>query len=156
MYFFNKKKEEVVMNEVFTIRLCVEAKKSRWETSCQQLWTQHWLHSKWWPGRGVCELKKKLRWVVHIFKRCQWKRGVVSKKSKKVGQSDTKKNHVLFLGASWQLNDLIFTSMFCLHIFMSIGPHQPTSYNKGLCKTRVCIKELLRQFSLFKSLSCQK
>ena len=44
------------MNEMFTIRLCVEAKKSRWETSCQQLWTQHWLHSKWWPGRGVCEL----------------------------------------------------------------------------------------------------
>ena len=101
-----QKRGELVMNEVFTKRLCVEAKKSRWETSCQQLWTQHWLHSKWWPGRGVCELKKKLKWVVHIFKRCQWKRGVVSKKNKKVGQSDNE-YQLLFLRASWQLSDLI-------------------------------------------------
>ena len=55
------------MNEVFTKRLCVEAKKSRWETSCQQLWIQHWLHSTWWPGRGMCKLKNKNVWVVHVF-----------------------------------------------------------------------------------------
>ena len=144
------------MKEVFTIRLCVEAKRSRWETSCQQLWTQHWLHSKWWPGRGLCKLKKNIKVICAYFLRgASGKEELFLKRAKKLGNRILK-NHVLFLGASWQLNDLIFTSMFCLHIFMNIGPHQPTSYSKGLCKTRVCIKELLRQFSLFKSLSCQK
>ena len=63
-----KKRGEVVMNEVFTIGLCAEAKKSRWETSCQQLWTQHWLHSKWWPGRGLCKLKKNIKVICAYFK----------------------------------------------------------------------------------------
>ena len=116
-----QKRGELVMNEVFTKRLCVEAKKSRWETSCQQLWTQHWLHSKWWPGRGVCELKKKLSELCIFFKRCQWKRGVVSKKNKKVGQSDNK-YHVLFLRTSWRLSDLIFTSLFCLRLIHEYRP----------------------------------
>ena len=81
-----QKRGELVMNEVFTKRLCVEAKKSRWETSCQQLWTQHWLHSKWWPGRGVCELKKKLKWIVHIFlKGASGKEELFLKRTKKLG-----------------------------------------------------------------------
>ena len=49
------KKKRGVGDEWSIHKSCVLRQKGLNETSCQQLWTQHWLHSKWWPGRSVCE-----------------------------------------------------------------------------------------------------
>ena len=123
-------KREVVMNEVFTkiVRLCVEAKKSRWETSCRQLWIQHWLHSKWWPGRDVCKLKDNKVWVVHVL---NWekvpveKRSCFEKRAKKLGNR-IMNTTICF----WELlDDLMIwycTSISCSSIYVNIGPLQPT------------------------------
>ena len=134
-------KREVVMNEVFTkvVKLCVEAKKSRLETSCQQLWIQHWLHSKWWPGRGMCKLKKTEKCELCMLlteKKCQWKRGVVSKKKQKIGQQDNE-DHYLFLRASWWLSDLTMHIHVLSKYFHEYRP--PPAYR---LKTRGCVRRM--------------
>ena len=155
-------KKEVVMNEVFTkvVKLCVEAKKSRWETSCQQLWIQHWLHSKWWPGRDVCKLKDNKVWVFHVL---NWEKVPVEKRScfKKKEQKSWATGywyHNLFLRASWWLNDLILHIHFLSKYLREYRP--PPAYRRPIARGYVrrmsTLVSVLKQFSLFKSLSHHK
>ena len=125
---FLQKREEV-MNEVFTKVSCVlRQKKSRWETSCQQLWIQLWLHSKWWPGRDVCKLKDIKVWVLHVL---NWEKVPVEKRScfKKKEQKSWATGYCTTI-CFWELlDDLMIwycTSISCPNIYMNIGPLQPT------------------------------
>ena len=51
------------------------------------------------------------------------KEDLILKDREKIGYSDGK-CRVLIYRNSWQLNDLIFTSMFCLCFSMNLSPHQ--------------------------------
>ena len=84
-YFYNKKKGELVMNEVFTKRLCVEAKKSQWNVMSATLNPALTALKVMTREKCVWVKKWKIGELCMFFVRCQWKRGADSKKTKKLG-----------------------------------------------------------------------
>ena len=85
--FLQKKGE--VMNEVFTkvVKLCFEAKVSRWEHRVSNFGSS--IDSALCNDQGgACVSKKQYRVSCACFyqrKKCEWKRGVVPKKEQKLG-----------------------------------------------------------------------
>ena len=78
-----------MIDEVFTkvVKLCFEAKVSRWEHHVSNFGPSIDCAPRDDQG-GACVSKKQYRVSCACFyqrKKCQWKRGVVSKKEQKLG-----------------------------------------------------------------------
>ena len=80
-----KKRGELVMNEVFTKRLCVEAKRSQWNVMSATLNPALTALKVMTREKCVWVKKWKIGELCMFFVRCQWKRGADSKKTKKLG-----------------------------------------------------------------------
>ena len=81
-------------------------------------------------------------------RRCQWKRGVVSKKNKKVGQSDNE-YHNLFLRASRRLSDLILLIHVLSTYFHEYRP--PPAYR---LTTRGYVRRVFTSVNFLDSFPC--
>ena len=121
-----QKRGELVMNEVFTKRLCVEAEKSQWNVMSATLNPALTALKVMTREKCVWVKKWKIGELCMFFVRCQWKRGADSKKTKKLGNRIKSTTFCL----REILDDLVIWyshPCFVYVFFMNIGPHQPVN-----------------------------